>query len=227
MKYFCYAVVCFLCVSLSSFSQEKYSVRPKQKSQDNDSVFITSGKYSSTYGDYVIGKYNEITDLVVSARENSLIGGGDLKIEVKNKDLKKVLKKARIIEYQNMLLVNCKGLKNGAFRLGTGYAPAFCYSYKKIIFASMPVGSREAFITTSFGLVGASIVYDKLVCYSISSDSKNVNRIYEEDVEQMLFKRPDLLERYRNENRRDRTSARTVIKYLREAGLIKPSEEMQ
>ena len=43
----------------------------------------------------------------------------------------------------------------------------------------------------------------------------------------MLFKRPDLLERYRNENRRDRTSARTVIKYLREAGLIKPSEEMQ
>ena len=83
----------------------------------------------------------------------------------------------------------------------------------------MPVGSREAFITTSFGLVGASIVYDKLVCYSISSDSKNVNRIYEEDVEQMLFKRPDLLERYRNENRRDRTSARTVIKYLREAGL--------
>ena len=60
----------------------------------------------------------------------------------------------------------------------------------------MPVGSREAFIATSFGLVGASIVYDKLVCYSISSDSKNVNRIYEEDVEQMLFKRPDLLERY-------------------------------
>ena len=91
----------------------------------------------------------------------------------------------------------------------------------------MPVGSREAFITTSVGLVGASIVYDKLVCYSISSDSKNVNRIYEEDVEQMLCKRPDLLERYRNENRRDRTSARTVIKYLREAGLIKPSEEMQ
>ena len=66
-----------------------------------------------------------------------------------------------------------------------------------------------------------------IMTYSISSDSKNVNRIYEEDVEQMLFKRPDLLERYRNENRRDRTSARTVIKYLREAGLIKPSEEMQ
>lgn len=90
MKYFCYAVVCFLCVSLSSFSQEKYSVRPKQKSQDNETVFVNSGKYYLTYRDYLAGKYGEVSNLIVSGLSTLKTA---IRIGSKDKSLDKLLEK--------------------------------------------------------------------------------------------------------------------------------------
>lgn len=225
-------IVSILLVRFASFSQTKDSVEKCVQEVCEENVFATAqGKYYMSFTDYIKDSYKEIQKLEVSARDNGAISGGNYKITTDDKRINKLLKnEIRIVEWNNLLFVNCKGLKNGMYRLGAGYAMGYRGKGKNILFVSMPVGKKESFLVSGAGvLLGAiggmmvsSIAYDGLVCYRLSSDSNRVERLYAEDIELLLFNRPDLVKDYRKEKKRN--SASVIMKYLRQSGYIQAEE---
>lgn len=225
-------IVSILLVRFASFSQTKDSVEKCVQEVCEENVFATAqGKYYMSFTDYIKDSYKEMQKLEVSARNNGIAGGGIYELKTDNRSTNKLLrKKVRIVKWNNLLFVNCKGLKNGMYRLGAGYAMGYRGKGKNILFVSMPVGEKESFLVGSvgclFGLIGvmvtASIAYDRLVCYRLSSDSNSVERLYAEDIELLLFSRPDLVKDYGKEKKRN--SASVIMKYLRQSGYIQAEE---
>lgn len=118
IRYFL-CVICglFVCYILSS--QIKYSVRKPVQETQEDSISLTcQGKCYMSFTDYTEGRFQKIEDLTVSARDNAM-DSGNYNITTKDKVINKLLEsKIRIVEWNNLLFVNCKGLKNGIYRLG-------------------------------------------------------------------------------------------------------------
>lgn len=189
---------------------------------------FAQGKYTFTFSDYMDNKWSYLDSLKIETRSlgNKFWGGGaDFKLLTGDGQIDKLLKKqARFVICNDTLLVNCRPLKYGKYRLGNGYAFGFRLGEEKICFVSLTVGKSEAVQGGLFGLVGGAVVAADMLesqsCYIISSNSNKVERITSEYMEEFLKESPELLEHYRSVDKKRKGAADVVIEYLSKLGLL-------
>ena len=97
---------------------------------------FAQGKYTFTFSDYMDNKWSYLDSLKIETRSlgNKFWGGGaDFKLLTGDGQIDKLLKKqARFVICNDTLLVNCRPLKYGKYRLGNGYAFGFRLGEEKI-----------------------------------------------------------------------------------------------
>ena len=200
-------------------------------------------KYCMTYTDFKEGNWVEVDDklsMTESTRAQKIwLGKNDVKIDVKNDSLEKLLKKEVFaILYQENLLINCRKIYYKENRFGKGYAFGYLYG-KRILFVAQDPSedSRGAGAALSgglaFGVVGGLVLgslasiegMQKGYCFLVKHERRDgkidVEMIDDTFMKKFEKKSPEFYDEYMSvKKKKKRESAAHVFPLFKDWQLI-------
>lgn len=182
-------------------------------------------KLSYSLADYLNGRYevcDSITKEKINKEQDFSFGDADYQLSSQNEEVKKLLrKKVRIVEFENVLLVNCKKLKCNNRVIGNVFVPGIKID-NRIFFSAPPSDGRGMGYGMMFGIIGAAIYSglhsDDRCIYMMSDDNGRVREVKKEHMLILLSTNEELKMAYQKE--KEPEEVETMGAYLKALHLI-------
>ena len=201
-------------------------------------------QYCTTYAAFKNNQWIEVKEVVLQDFKNEkvIIDQSDqFRFAADSKDLEKTLKnKAVVVLFGDSLFFNCKKA-TGKLRYRNGYVRAYRFQENKLCIPnsgesfqyrqmSESLGSAVFMGGLIGGLIGGAIVgiamgganntNDAIL---IMNDDKDLKKIDTKMLESLLSNYPEYLEEYMTIPKKQKTSARVVMYFLKKMNLILPN----
>lgn len=191
---------------------------------------MAQSRYCLTPADYVAGQWTPLDSLRLEYRSNSKsvwLGGASYKPLSGDKKIDKLLKKrARFIQQQDTLYINCRQLTCGGIGFGNWYAPACPFERDYVLFVARSVRAQQQgnMATFMFGVAGVLVAVPMqkhaFSCYVFNPGTETVELVDKAMMERLLEGRPDLQEALEQTDAKHRYQPQTLLPILQQLGVI-------
>lgn len=222
------------CALVFSFATAAAQTTEPDTLKDSSTTAIAGVDYCTTYMNLLTGQWShaDSVELITKSRSKQVWrGGADYHFDSDKAAVKKLFRnKVVAVKYRDTLLVNCAKFKDRGAMFGKGYLRAQWLkdSSLVVLYCNVAKISSRNMTAAMFGLVGALAVAGKSVdmakqnvCYVFHPGNFKLEIVDEKLLPKMLQDRQDLIDEYRQVDKKRRLNAEVVMPLLRKAGWLR------